>query len=63
MRRGLPKYGGPLAELVAAPRAATAMGMLEEMRLAQLRGLKLEAQRGSVKSAMGRVKDWFVGNF
>ena len=63
VRRGLPKYGGPLAELVAAPRAATAMGMLEEMRLAQLRGLKLEAQRGSVKSAMGRVKDWFVGNF
>ncbi|MCZ8253557.1 MAG: cell division protein FtsA [Hylemonella sp.] len=63
VRRGLPKYSGGLAEMVGQPRAATVMGLLEEARLARLRGYKVAAKHGSVKTAMGRVKDWFIGNF
>ncbi|MFZ9550670.1 MAG: cell division protein FtsA [Hylemonella sp.] len=63
VRRGIPKYSGSLADMVAQPRAATVMGLLEEARLARLRGLKVSGKHGSMKSAFGRVKDWFVGNF
>jgi len=63
VRRGMPKYSGSLADMVAQPRAATVMGLLEEARLARLRGLKVSGKQGSMKSAFGRVKDWFVGNF
>ncbi len=63
MRRGLPKYSGGLAEMVGQPRAATVMGLLEEARLARLRGYKVAAKHGSMKTAVGRVKDWFIGNF
>ncbi|MCA3238712.1 MAG: cell division protein FtsA [Curvibacter sp.] len=63
VRRGLPKYRGGLAEMVGQPRAATVMGLLEEARLARLRGYKVAAKYGSMKTAMGRVKDWFIGNF
>ncbi len=63
VRRGLPKYSGGLAEMVGQPRAATVMGLLEEARLARLRGYKVAAKHGSMKTAVGRVKDWFIGNF
>jgi cell division protein FtsA len=63
VRRGLPKYSGGLSEMVGQPRAATVMGLLEEARLARLRGYKVAAKHGSMKTAMGRVKDWFIGNF
>ena len=63
VRRGLPKYSGALADMVSQPRAATVMGLLEEARLARLRGFKVGAKHGSMKTALGRVKDWFVGNF
>ncbi|MFZ9296996.1 MAG: cell division protein FtsA [Hylemonella sp.] len=63
VRRGIPNYSGALADMVAQPRAATVMGLLEEARLARMRGLKVSGKHGSMKSAFGRVKDWFVGNF
>jgi len=63
VRRGIPKYSGALADMVAQPRAATVMGLLEEARLARLRGFKVAQKNGSVKSAFGSIKDWFVGNF
>ena len=63
VRRGVPKYGGALSDMVAQPRAATVMGLLEEARLARLRGHKVAQKSGSVGSAVGRIKDWFVGNF
>ena len=63
VRRGVPKYGGALADMIAQPRAATVMGLLEEGRIARLRGYKVAQKNGSMKTAMGRVKDWFVGNF
>ena len=41
VRRGIPKYSSALADMVAQPRAATVMGLLEEARLARLRGFKV----------------------
>ncbi len=63
VRRGLPKYTGVLSDMVAQPRAATVMGLLEEARMARLRGIKVGQKNGSMKTAFGSVKDWFVGNF
>jgi cell division protein FtsA len=63
VRRGIPKYTGALSDMVAQPRAATVMGLLEEARLARLRGFKVAQKNGSMKTAFGQVKDWFVGNF
>jgi cell division protein FtsA len=63
VRRGIPKYHGALSDMVAQPRAATVMGLLEEARLARMRGYKVAQKNGSMKTAVGRVKDWFIGNF
>jgi cell division protein FtsA len=63
VRRGIPKYSSALADMVAQPRAATVMGLLEEARIARLRGFKVAQKNGSMKTAFGQVKDWFVGNF
>ncbi|CDS53667.1 Cell division protein FtsA [Polaromonas sp. CG9_12] len=63
VRRGLPRYSGALSDMVSQSRAATVMGLLEEARLARMRGFKVAQKAGSVHSAFGRVKDWFVGNF
>jgi cell division protein FtsA len=63
VRRGLPMYRGALADMVAQTRAATVMGLLEEARFARMRGHKVAQNNGSFKTAAGRLKDWFVGNF
>ena len=63
VRRGIPKYASSLADMVAQPRAATVMGLLEESRTARQRGFKVAQKNGSMKTAFGQVKDWFVGNF
>jgi len=63
VRRGIPKYSSALSDMVAHPRAATVMGLLEEARLARMRGDKVARQAGSMKTALGGIKDWFVGNF
>ena len=62
-RRGIPKYTGALSDMVAQPRAATVMGLLEEARMARLRGFKVAQKNGSMKTAFGSIKDWIVGNF
>jgi cell division protein FtsA len=49
--------------MVANPRSATVMGLLEEARLARSRGHKAARQAGSVKTVLGRARDWFMGNF
>jgi cell division protein FtsA len=49
--------------MVANPRSATVMGLLEEARLSRSRGFKAAQQAGSVQTLLGRVKDWFMGNF
>jgi cell division protein FtsA len=63
VRRGIPKYTGALADMIAQPRAATVMGQLEEARLARVRGQKVAQKNGSMKTAFGRFKDFIVGNF
>ena len=63
VRRGLPRYSSGLADMVAQPRAATVMGLMEEARLARMRGLKVAQKAGSVHNAFGRIKEWLVGNF
>jgi len=63
VRRGMPSYRGALSDMVAQPRAATVMGLLEEARLARLRGHKVAQKSGSMGNALGRFKDWIVGNF
>jgi cell division protein FtsA len=63
VRKGLPTYGGALHDMVANPRSATVMGLLEEARIARERGFKAAQQAGSVKTLFGRAKDWFLGTF
>jgi cell division protein FtsA len=63
VRRGVPKYNSALSDMVAQPRAATVMGLLEEARIARMRGYKVAQKSGTMKSAFSSVKDWFVGNF
>jgi cell division protein FtsA len=63
VRKGLPTYSGALFDMVANPRSATVMGLLEEARIARGRGQKAARQAGSVKTVLGRAKDWFLGNF
>jgi len=62
VRRGVPKYTGALSDMVAQARAATVMGLMEEARLARLRGFKVAQKNGSMKTAFGRFKDFVVGN-
>ncbi len=63
VRKGTPLYSAALSDMVANPRSATVMGLLEEARSARARGLKAAQQAGSVKNIVGRAKDWFLGNF
>lgn len=65
VRRGVPKFAGRGAELVGQPRAATVMGMLEEARLARLRGYRVGPGNPlqTVKSKVTRLRDWFISNF
>ena len=63
VRRGNPTYSGPLFDMVANPRSATVMGLLEEARLARTRGFKAAQQGGSMKTMLHRFKDWFAGTF
>jgi cell division protein FtsA len=49
--------------MVAQPRAATVMGLLEEARLARVRGTRVAGKQGSMKTAFGRFRDFVVGNF
>ena len=63
VRKGLPTYNGSLFDMVANPRSATVMGLLEEARVARARGQKVALQARSVQTFFGRAKDWFLGNF
>lgn len=63
VRRGNPTYSGALFDMVANPRSATVMGLLEEARLARTRGLKAAQQAGSMKTLMARARDWFSNTF
>jgi cell division protein FtsA len=63
VRKAVPTYSGALCDMVANPRSATVMGLLEEARLARVRGHRAAQQAGSVKTLFGRARDWILGNF
>ena len=63
VRRGMPNFGGALSDMVAQPRAAAVMGLIEEARLNRIRGFKVAQNSGSMKTILGRGKDWFLRNF
>ncbi|TAN11978.1 MAG: cell division protein FtsA [Burkholderiaceae bacterium] len=63
VRCGVPRYSRALSDMVAQPRAATVMGLLEEARQAQLRGISVAHKASGLRTAMGRLKDFIVGNF
>ncbi|ARU06237.1 cell division protein FtsA [Comamonas serinivorans] len=63
VRRGVPKYARNLADMVAQPRAATVMGLMDEARFGRVRGIKVAQNHGTVKSMLGRLKDFVVRNF
>ena len=48
VRKGMPTYRGALHDMVANPRSATVMGLLEEARLARMRG-----QQGGAAGRLG----------
>jgi cell division protein FtsA len=61
VRRGIPRYSSALSDMVAQARAATVMGLLEEARLARMRGYKVSQKAGSVHNAFGRSKTGLWG--
>ncbi len=63
VRRGIPTHASALSDIVAHPRAATVMGLLEEARLARLRGHTVAQKASSMQSVFSRLKDWFTGVF
>jgi cell division protein FtsA len=63
VRIGVPLYHGGLSDLVASPRYATAIGLIQEAQQQSLRGRKVAEQSGSLKDTARRMKEWFLGNF
>jgi len=63
VRRGMPQYAKTLSDMVAQPRAATVMGLMEEARLSRLRGQKVAQKATSVQNVFGQLKDWFGRTF
>ncbi|MEY2873360.1 MAG: cell division protein FtsA [Pseudomonadota bacterium] len=63
VRMGIPTYSGALHDMVASPRASTAMGLLEEARLARLRGLRSNPSGGTAQGLFGKARDWFLKSF
>lgn len=63
VRRGYPQYAGPLADMIAQPRASTVMGFLEDARLERARGYKVAHKSGPVKNIFARFRDFIVRNF
>jgi cell division protein FtsA len=63
VRMGIPTYSGALHDMVASPRASTAMGLLEEARLARQRGLRAAPSGGTAQGLFGKARDWFLKSF
>ncbi|MDZ7855147.1 cell division protein FtsA [Sphaerotilus sp.] len=63
VRMGIPTYSGALHDMVASPRASAAMGLLEEARLARMRGLRSNPPSGTGLGLFGKARDWFLKSF
>jgi cell division protein FtsA len=62
VRLGVPRYAGGLADVVRAPRYATAVGLLLE-GVSQMNHGRLTRQSASVRAVLGRMREWFQRNF
>jgi cell division protein FtsA len=62
VRVGIPRYSGPLSDVVRGPRYATAMGLLLEGKSQLERGLA-SRQSGSFRQTLARMREWFQRNF
>ncbi len=62
VRIGIPRYEGPLADVVRTPRYATVMGLLLEGKAQLDRGIAAR-QSGSFRQTFARMKEWFQRNF
>ena len=60
VRVAVPNYEGSLADVMRNPRFSTVMGLLAEARLQRARGRKVAQQKGSVKTLLARMKEWFM---
>lgn len=60
VRVAVPMYDGSLADVMHNPRFSTVMGLLTEARLQHARGIKVTQQKGTVKSILTRMKEWFM---
>lgn len=63
VRMGIPTYSGALHDMVASPRASAAMGLLEEARLARMRGLRSNPPGSTGLGLFGKARDWFLKSF
>lgn len=63
VRRGVPQYGHSLSDMVSQPHCSTVMGLLEEARMARLRGLKVSQKGSSMQDVFSKTKDWFMRTF
>jgi cell division protein FtsA len=60
VRVAVPSYEGSLADVMHNPRFSTVMGLLSEARLQRARGRKVAQQKGSFKTLLARMKEWFM---
>lgn len=60
VRVAVPIYEGSLADVMHNPRFSTVMGLLSEARLQRARGYKVAQQKGSFKTLLARMKEWFM---
>lgn len=60
VRVAVPMYEGSLADVMHNPRFSTVMGLLAEARLQRARGYKVAQQKGTFKTLLARMKEWFM---
>lgn len=60
VRVAVPAYEGSLADVMHNPRFSTVIGLLTEARIQRARGRKVAQQKGTFKSVLTRMKEWFM---
>lgn len=60
VRVAVPAYEGSLADVMHNPRFSTVIGLLTEARIQRARGRKVAQQKGTFKTVLARMKEWFM---
>jgi cell division protein FtsA len=60
VRVAVPAYEGSLADVMQNPRFSTVIGLLNEARIQRARGRKVAQQKGTFKTVLARMKEWFM---